>query len=316
MGIYDRDYYRREGPSFLSSWVERGTACKWLIGANVICFILQIVTRAPARVELPDGRSVPLPFIMHEPFTDALLLNVHQVLQGEVWRLLTAGFLHSVENPFHIIFNMLVLWWFGRQVEDELGPREFVTFYLVSIVGASLAYVAGAQLGIQRGNALGASGGVTAVLVLCALYHPRMVVYLFFILPVPIWGVVVFMVAKDSFDMLRRAENGIGYTAHLGGAAFALVYYQWGGRLTRLWSGLSWPKRRPALRIYHEEDDSAVRAHWAAPAATPSGTHSEHLEAEVDAILEKISRTGKESLTDREREVLLRASEAIKRRRT
>jgi membrane associated rhomboid family serine protease len=297
MGIYDRDYYRRDGPSLLGSWVERGSMCKWVIGVNVVCFVLQVLTRTPT------------PLGDREPFTSALILDVPRVLQGEVWRLLSYGFLHAIDNPWHILFNMLILWWFGRQVEDEVGPREFLAFYLVGIVASGLAFVAGDWLGIHRGVALGASGGVMAVLVLCALRHPRQIIYLFFLLPVPIWGVVVFMVAKDTLSMLGRADNAVAYTAHLGGAAFGLLYYQAGLRLTGLLGGFRWPRRRPALRIYREEEP--VRAHWTAPAAS-----QEHLEAQMDAILEKISRTGKESLTEGERQVLLRASEAIKRRRS
>ena len=50
MGIYDRDYVRREGPSFLGSFVERGRVCKWLVGINVVAFIVQMLT-------LPAGNA-------------------------------------------------------------------------------------------------------------------------------------------------------------------------------------------------------------------------------------------------------------------
>ena len=156
MGIYDRDYYRRDGPSFLGTITERGRGvCFWLIVINVVFFVLQIatMTREP---------------ILREPFTDALLLDVDKVMHGEVWRLLTCAFLHSTDKITHILFNMLFLFWFGRQVEDHLGSREFLVFYLVSAVLASLAYVAATLVGFAGGNALGASGAVTAVLVLAA----------------------------------------------------------------------------------------------------------------------------------------------------
>src|SRR4051794_29978259 len=104
MGIYDRDYYRRDGRSFLGSLAERGTVCKWLIGINVVFFILQVVT---------TSRHPLLP-IATSPFTDALVLNPRAVLHGEVWRLLTYSFLHTVDNPWHIVVNMLVLYFFGR----------------------------------------------------------------------------------------------------------------------------------------------------------------------------------------------------------
>src|SRR5436309_1141919 len=134
MGIYDRDYYRREGPSFLGSILSQGTVCKWLIGVNVACFLVQMMTRE-------EGW-----------FTGALILDAGKVMQGQVWRLLTATFLHSTTDPLHILFNMLFLWWFGRQVEDELRSREFLTFYLAAAVLSSAAYVAAAKVGFQLGS--------------------------------------------------------------------------------------------------------------------------------------------------------------------
>ena len=101
MGIYDREYYR-EGPSFLGTLAQQGRVCRWLLGINILCFILQIATAT--REPRPDN-----------PFTDALLLNVDRVLHGEVWRLLTYAFLHSPDSIWHILFNMLFLYWFGRR---------------------------------------------------------------------------------------------------------------------------------------------------------------------------------------------------------
>src|SRR2546423_845667 len=127
MGIYDRDYYRREGQSFLGSLTERGTVCKWLIGINIVCFLLQMITTKHL-----TGES---------PFTNALILDVQAVLHGEVWRLLSYAFLHDIENPWHIVFNMLALYLFGRDVEDAYGPREFVAVYLLAAVLGGAAFL-------------------------------------------------------------------------------------------------------------------------------------------------------------------------------
>src|SRR5437016_6274991 len=132
MGIYDRDYYRREGQSFLGSLTERGTVCKWLVGINVVCFLLQMLTTRHVNGQTSSW------------FTDALILDVQAVLHGEVWRLLTYAFLHTTASLWHIVFNMLLLYYFGRDVEDWYGPREFLAVYLVAAVlggGAFLATV-------------------------------------------------------------------------------------------------------------------------------------------------------------------------------
>src|SRR5262249_52436897 len=78
MGIYDRDYYRKEGPSFLGSRAEGCRVTPWLIGLNVVCFILQFVTRTAGTIPGPDG---PIRVLgeWHEPFTDALILDPNRV---------------------------------------------------------------------------------------------------------------------------------------------------------------------------------------------------------------------------------------------
>jgi membrane associated rhomboid family serine protease len=309
MGIYDRDYYRRDGPSFLGTIADRGHIYWWLIGINIVCFFLQvgIRTRDPQ---------------LGEPFTDALILNVDKVMHGEVWRLLTYAFLHDPGSIMHILFNMLFLYWFGRQVEDHLGGREFLAFYLVSAVLAGLVFTAAHLVGLHKsGLALGASGAVMAVLVLAALYNPRQTIYLFFLLPIPIWVCVIFMVVQDAFGLLGRADNGVAVSAHLGGAAFGFLYYTFHWRLTDWLPSLSLSsvrrrRARPRLRLYQEDDEEPTPTGVAArrPAASASPA-DEQLEAQMDAILEKIPRVGMEGLTDHERALLLRASEAIKRRR-
>src|SRR4051794_31263524 len=113
MGIYDREYYRREGYSVLASFTERGRMCKWIIGITVAAFVIQMATTQHAYVRDEDGVIVGVR--QSSPFTDALELNAPAVLHGEVWRLLTYAFLHG--GMMHILFNMLFLWWFGSDVE-------------------------------------------------------------------------------------------------------------------------------------------------------------------------------------------------------
>jgi membrane associated rhomboid family serine protease len=299
MGIYDREYYRREGPSFLGSLAQQGKACNWLLGLTILCFLVQMMSR-PTQVS--EGW----------PFTYWLILDVEAVLRGQVWRLVTYAFLHG--SLLHILFNMLLLWWFGKQVEGVLGSREFVFFYLVGALLGGLAFVACALAGFTPRNAqcLGASGAVMAVLVLAACYNPRQIIYVFFVLPVPIWAFVVFSVCMDAFGLLGGTSGGVAVSAHLGGAAFGFLYYKLGWRLTGL---IRLPRQsRPRLRLYREDDVGFVPASRPAPPPGPR-PDDEHLEAQVDDILAKVHRVGMEGLSDHERQVLVRASEAIKRRR-
>jgi membrane associated rhomboid family serine protease len=348
MGIYDRDYVRREGPSFLGSFTERGQVCKWLVGINVVAFVVQVLTRPPLDLEF-DFDVLSLGW-----FTNALDLNVNAVLHGQVWRLLTYAFLHDPGTIWHILFNMLFLWWFGSDVEDLYGPREFLTFYLSAAIASGLLFFS-SSLAWMRDSmipCLGASGAVLAVLTLCAIHYPRRTILLFFIIPVPLWLFLVIFLAGDAYVFLNKAQSGTAVAAHIGGALFAGIYYRLNIRLVdwlpAFWergylkgTWQSWRRRLfgPRLRLVVDEKtlEKAPRSHFPSgsgrrPASASDeaiyrpeeGTQQsvsapaadEHLEAKMDAILEKISRVGKENLTESEREFLLRASEVFRRRRT
>src|SRR5947208_1266866 len=120
MGIYDRDYYRREGPSFLGTISSRGMMSWWLVGINVLVFILQLLAQPrgmpPGAEEMlrhlppdqiPDQIQDQIRRMVSNPVTDALILDATKVLHGEVWRLLTYAFLHSTFALDHIFWNML-----------------------------------------------------------------------------------------------------------------------------------------------------------------------------------------------------------------
>jgi membrane associated rhomboid family serine protease len=318
MGIYDREYYRREGPSFLDTF-STGRVCRWLIGINVAALIVQMLTLQ--REAVAPGLSIA---VGPGWFTKFFWLDADAVLHGQVWRLVTYAFLHSTESVWHIVFNMLLLWFFGRDVEDLYGPREFLAFYLTSVVVGGLVMVLSwwatqAQLlALGSGRyAVGASAAVTAVLVLIALHEPGRIIRLFFVLPVPIWLIVVFQLATDLFGFLGGDPSSqIGFGAHLGGAAFAFLYYKRAWRLLSLWPDFrAWQRQRsrPKLRLYREEavEPSAVPVPSAASAEI-----DEQLEAKLDAVLEKVARLGQASLTEQERQILFRASEVYKKRRT
>jgi membrane associated rhomboid family serine protease len=312
MGIYDRDYVRREGSGFLGSFIDRGTICKWLIGITVGAFVVQVVTSPGAR---------------ESGFTGAFVLTAEKVLHGEVWRLLSYAFLHPPSSPWPILWNMLFLWWFGRDMEDIYGPREFLAFYLGSVLLGGAAFVLTSLATGAPGSFpyQTAAGPVAAVLVLCALHYPTRIIYLFFVLPVPIWLIAVVQVALGAWQFLgglsqHEGQPGVGglmaavAAVSLSAALFAFLYYKGQWRIGTWWPDLSSWKRRmrqPRLRVYREEEEHPTPVSVTAPSV-----EDEQLEAKMDAILEKISRAGKESLTESERQVLLRASEVFKRRRS
>jgi membrane associated rhomboid family serine protease len=323
MGIYDREYYRSSRGWFLDSIQNTGQVCKWLIVINVVVYVVQLFTRPVFDPMMAGGLALPR---SEGPVTDFLMLDVNQVLKGEVWRLLTYAFLHSPEQIFHIVFNMLFLWWFGSEVESIYGSREFLVFYLVSAVLGGIAFTAYGAFGLLLTDpkhatdvpqlCYGASGAVTAVMVVYACHFPSRLIYLFFFLPVPIWLFVGFQVFQDAFMFLSNSRTGTAVTVHLGGALFGFVYYRLGWRLSPLFTGFRLPARRSKprarLRVYREEEP----AREAIPVAPSTRDVDEQLEAKLDAVLEKIKTSGQQSLTESERQLLLRASEIYKQRRS
>lgn len=298
MGIYDRDYYRGSERGFLSNLLPEGSVCKALIIAQIVVFAAQVLT-----IE-----SESLAWV-----TPALALNPEALFSGEIWRIFTFGFVHPSLGIFALAFNLLFLWYFGNDLEQMYGSVEFLCFYLASIVLGGLVFVAAAYMRGVEANAylLGALGPITAVTVLYAWHFPNHTVRLFMIIPIPMW----LLVALEIVAALFMAREQMAYI--LAGAAFGSLYYKKQWRLSGLIPNLrSWtarPKRRAKLRVFDPDGDREPVGVFA-PKSNPSV--DEHLEAKVDAVLEKMARNGKESLSDQERQILLQASEIYRRRRS
>jgi len=150
------------------------------------------------------------------------------------WQLLTYGFLHDTRSLMHIIFNMLMLWMFGRDLERLMGPRRFLTYYLSCVVGAGLVQL---LVGVIQGwgvPTVGASGGVFGLLLAYGMAFPERRIMLMFP-PIPMKA-KYFVILLGLFELslgLSGVDNGIANFAHLGGMLF-------GYALIRHWS-----RRRP-----------------------------------------------------------------------
>ncbi len=296
MGIYDRDYERHGGfgqPPGLRLDGPR-TLTTNLVLLTLGVYLLQIFTQAGPR---DYGWLTNL---------GSLYADVFQ----RPWRLfefLTYGFLHDPGDLRHIIFNMIGLWFFGRAVEQRYGRSEYLAFYLAAIVFAGLVWCLAqwGMVGMQsRAGMLGASGGLSAILILFALNYPKQMIYIWGILPVPAWAFALFFVGSDVMGALNRSGD-VAYTAHLGGALFGFLYYRFGWRVSNWLPGsFSLPKvgGKSKLRIHDPEDK-------------PSEDRDSKTDQRVDDILKKIQEQGQDSLTWRERRVLEKASQEYQKKR-
>ncbi|MFT4312964.1 MAG: rhomboid family intramembrane serine protease [Candidatus Woesearchaeota archaeon] len=191
-----------------------------LIGLNFVIYLLQLSIQG---------------------FTETFILSRSLVL-SEPWRLLTSVFLHSEATFIHILFNMLVLFYFGPVLERRLGVRNFIIFYLTSGIVASLAYISHTP-----GFGLGASGALLAILGAVAILHPRIEVYLFFFIPMKLWVLVLCIGLFDFIGLFYPMLN-IGHAAHLGGLLFGVLIGKF------LQKNQQTFQRRPQRRMLSQND--------------------------------------------------------------
>jgi membrane associated rhomboid family serine protease len=300
MGINSRDYIRNDPRGWQGQWITSG--CKWLIIINVVVFVLQLIVTRTAYVATPEGIEIERASIV----TTALELDPLPLLHGQIWRLVTYAFCHDRSSVFHILFNMLLLFWFGETLERMYGTREFILFYLVAALASALAFLGLEMVLGGMHPMLGASGAVMAVVALYATHFPRNEIYIWGIVRVQIRFLVLFYLIFDLYPVLLvlgggQSYDNVAHAAHLGGLAFGFAYYRFGWRFDRLLGGLK--QWKPPRRIKRPE---SIRIYE--PPAEPV----ENLTAQVDKILEKIHAHGEASLSEQERDVLRNASERYK----
>ncbi len=288
MGIHDRAYYRDDTRLNYGFSGSARTAVTTIIIINVLIFFIDAMGPGGGG-RVMHGLSLQ-PNLLQQPWN--------------FWQLLTYGFGHSPmgENPgiFHLFFNMIGLFMFGVPVEQKYGKAEFFRFYLIAIVFSGLVWVASQYLTGSMQPVIGASGAVSAVVVLMAFNFPFREVLLFGIVPIQIWLLVTLYVALDFIGSIRPVGNEvatIAYQAHLGGAAFAGLYYYFHWNF----SGLARLKKlnpfgRPRLRVHKPRAE-------------------DRLQEEADRVLEKVHQSGESSLTRRERKTLERYSQQMRDRR-
>ncbi len=238
------------------------------------------------------------------------------------WTLFTYFFTH--EKPFHILFNMLGLYWFGRLVDEYLGARRLLGLYVLGGMAGGLLYLTMFNLVpffIQQApgtRMLGSSGAFFSVAVGAATLLPNYSFHLLFFGPVRIKYIVFFLIVLSLANSV--GPNAGGELAHLGGAAMGFLFVkllQNGTDLGRPiywlmdgWQSLTRPK--PAVKVSYRQRSSASASPTAyvtsgSPAAGASVTMPD--EAEIDSILDKISRSGYESLSREEKQKLFKASQ-------
>ena len=294
------------------------TVTRNLIIINVLVFIFTLV--------IPSATSY---------------LGLHFVLADNfrIWQLLTYMFVHG--GFTHIFFNMFALWMFGRVMENVWGPRKFLYYYLVCGIGAGIMQEL-AQLGtyyfeglyaydhvntgtaiittgeyLNLWNTVGASGAVYGILLAFGMTFPNERIFIFPI-PVPIkakWFVIGYA-ALELFSSVSSSMDGIAHLAHLGGMLFGLLLILYWRRHPG--SDARFSRNRGQEFFNNMKRNFEQRKKPSQPQTPPHQTPREtdmeynarkqQRQAEVDAILDKIRKSGYDSLTKEEKKRLFEAS--------
>lgn len=145
----------------------------------------------------------------------------------QVWQLLTYGFMHG--GLTHLFFNMFALFMFGSEIEHLFGPRRYLTYYLLCVVGAALMHlIVVTTAGLPPLPTVGASGAVFGLLLAFGMAYPkRMIMLLFPPIPMPAWLFVTLYGVLELYLGITQTASGIAHFAHLGGMAtgFVLIRY-------------------------------------------------------------------------------------------
>jgi membrane associated rhomboid family serine protease len=288
MALADRMYMRRDTTS-------RG----W--SPTIVILVLNIIVFFAEYANGPQSR---------EAFLEYGALSLSGLRNGYVWQVITFQFLHG--GLAHLLLNCLVLYFFGRPLEQMLGKPAFVKLYLLSGIIGGLFQIAFALLFSRAGGpVVGASAGICGLIAAYAVLQPDSVIYVAFFLPVAARYFLPLMILLPVVMMITSAQSEIAHAAHLGGtlAGAAFIWLGWHDAPFRFSFGaLRSPRSRRLVKLRFPKKSRSGDN----PARFKDA--SEFISREVDPILDKIAAHGIHSLTEREKRILEAARQSMQKR--
>lgn len=233
-------------------------------------------------------------------------------LLHQPWTLITSLFTQG--EVLHLLFNMLVLYWFGRILTEFMGNRKILPLYLLGGLCGIILFIISYQLfpvfnaAVPEARAWGASASVMAVMVATATLVPDYSLFLLFFGPVKIKWIALITVVLDFISI--PSSNAGGHIAHLGGALFGFIFIRQMQQGRDLSGGVNWCfdkvatlfKARQPLKVSYRTKEGSKKT--AARKSPPPPSRQERL----DSILDKIALSGYNSLTKEEKEFLFLVS--------
>ncbi|HEK21780.1 MULTISPECIES: rhomboid family protein [unclassified Mucilaginibacter] len=263
-----------------------------LIGINVIVFLGIYVPATVEQLIRGFGNSAILNFAGQYLVLPASL----SALAHHFWTPFTYMFMHA--GFFHILFNMLWLYWMGQIFEEYLGHKRTIGLYLMGGLAGGILFVAAYNLipafthvdAASNATIVGASASVMAIIIATATLLPNYTIQLFLLGPVKLKWVAVFYVVIDFIGI--AGANAGGEIAHLGGALMGFIY------IKQLQRGNDWIGG--VIKLFAPKPKLKVVSTNYAPRKAAGVPHQD----EIDRILDKISATGYDSLSKQEKESL------------
>lgn len=269
-----------------------------LILINVIVFVFALLVNVFCLLlQLPN----PVEYIIREFL---MLPSNLRTLAFTPWSIITYMFLHS--GIFHILFNMLVLYWFGNILQEYLGKQKFIYTYFLAGIFGGLFYVFCYNVfpyfssTVASSKALGASAAVMGVVFASATLLPNYSVVLAIFGPVRLKYIAFFYLLIDLVGI--SSSNAGGHLAHIGGALFGFLF------IKQLQNGNDWTKFPSKIvdGISNIFKPKKMKVAYKNP-STNTTKKQEVTQAEIDKVLDKISQSGYENLSAKEKEILFKA---------
>lgn len=180
-----------------------------------------------------------------------------RVIRGWLWQPLTYMFLHDPRNAVHILFNMLMLWMFGGELERYWGARGFLRYYLVCGVGGGICATI---LGLAFGDihalipTIGASGALFGLFIAFGTVFARRTVLFMFFFPMQARTMALILVGLSFFFLLSQPGSNVSHIAHLGGALTGYLYLNRAWRVGEFYRELRWKIRRRKFKVTSRDD--------------------------------------------------------------
>lgn len=286
--------------------LQTATVTEKLIAINVLVFILFFLLRTIAFLfQLPSDFLVEWFVFPKEPMEFLM----------KPWSIITYSFLHS--GIWHILSNMLILYFSGIYFLNYFSPKRLLNYYFLGVIIGALVYMLSYNLfpafqGTGRSYLMGASAGVMAVLIGIAAHIPNMRVRLMLIGSVKFWWIAAFLLVIDVIQI--PMGNAGGHLAHLGGAALGYLYTnqlqkgndigKWFENIMDSIASLFKPREKKArMKTVHRTGKAAPKK----STSSKSKFNKDDKQKRVDAILDKISKSGYESLSKAEKDFLFQA---------